>query len=237
MKSLQVLTPSKKCMFNCPFCISSSHEHNNDFLDNYQNNHQLWVRNYIEVLTTYLDLKYVVITGTNEPMQSPECVLEIVRLTKQYRSDIQVEIQTRDYRQHPIFDEIDVVAYSISSFSQLSRIKPKGRVSRYTIILTNSFEGKRLNDILGSIPPSVSQVTFKVLQDSSGYNQEMDLWIEQNSLSEIGKEILELEISKYQGDLSIRYDANCMDANNRYMIFRSDGYLYQDWETKEKVKK
>lgn len=237
MKSLQVLTPSQKCIFNCPFCISNSHEHNNDFLNNYHDNHQLWIKNYIEILTTYLDLKYIVITGTNEPMQSPECVLEIVRLTKQYRPDIQVEIQTRDYRQNTIFDEIDVVAYSISSFNQLPIIKPKGKISRYTIILTNSFEGKRLTDILDCIPFGVSQVTFKVLQDSSGYNQEMDLWIEQNSLSEVGKEILELEISKYQGPLSIRYDANCMDTTNRYMIFRSDGYLYQDWETKEKVKK
>lgn len=237
MKSLQVLTPPRQCIFSCPFCIANSHEHNNEFQDNYQDNHDLWVRNYVEVLTSYSDLQYVVITGTNEPMQSSECVLEIIRLTKQYRPDIQVEIQTKHYKPSEIYDLLDVVDYSISDFNRLTSIKPKGKISRYTILLTNSFEGKRLDEILRQIPSEVSQITFKVLHDSDGYNKEMDLWIEQNSLSEKGKEILQLEISRYQGPLSIRYDANCMDSTNRYMIFRSDGYLYQDWGTKEKVKK
>lgn len=235
MRSLQVLTPSRKCMFNCPFCISKSHEHGNQFPNNYEHNHDLWVRNYIEVITSNPDLSYVVITGTNEPMQSPDCVLDITMITKEYRPDIQVEIQTRYYPVSPIYEVLDVVAYSISELGALKRIKPHGKKNRFVILLTKSFEQQSLDDIIKMIPKEVTEVTFKVLHDSKGYNHDMDEWILNNGMSEEGKQLLEYQVSKYIGPLSIRYDATCMECENRYMIFREDGNVYQNWD--EKVKK
>lgn len=236
MKSLQVVTPALKCIYNCPFCIAKAHEHNNQFQNNYQNNYQKWMNNYIDIITNDLELSYVVITGTNEPMQSVDCVLDIIMLTRKYRKDIQLEIQTRSYSPSPIYEELDVVAYSISEYKRISLIKPNGKKNRFVIILTKSFEQKSLEDIIGQLPKGVTELTFKVLQDSNGYNKKIDEWIANNKLSEEGMLKLEYEVFNYNGDLSIRYDANCMNATNRYQVFREDGNLYEDWDTLVKVR-
>lgn len=237
MKSLQLLTPSKPCIYNCPFCISKSHEHHNEFPNLYEENHEEWVRNYIEVLMTNPDLSYVVITGTNEPMQSRKCISEMTFLTHLYRPDIQVELQTRYYNPSPEFKEVDLVAYSISDSKLLSKIEPYGRKNRFVLILTDTYENMRLEDILKEIPKQVKEVTFKVLHNSNGINLKMDNWIKEHELSDRWKEILNYDVSEYEGPLSIRYDATCLDATNRYMIFREDGILYKDWNEKVKTKK
>ncbi len=233
MKSLQILTPARKCMFNCPFCISKSHEHNNSFTNNYKDNYDLWKNNLIQILNQYNDLKNIVITGTNEPMQNPECVQDIIDLVRTYRSDINVELQTRYYKKMDLYDQLDVVAYSISDFSFLEKIKISNVINRYVIILTDSFNNKSLIDIINKIPNNVSQLTFKYLHDSEGMNKELDNWITNHRVNTQTTISLINEIQKYNGILSVRYDGNCMDATDRYMIFREDGNLYDDWNSKE----
>lgn len=39
--------------------------------------------------------------------------------------------------------------------------------------------------------------------------------------------------SVWDGEKSIRIDENCMDSSNRYKMFREDGLVYKDWESKE----
>ena len=95
MKSLQIVTPHQECIFNCPFCIAKAHSHNNKFINNYEINNDLWKNNLINVINTNNDLKYVVITGTNEPMQSKDCVQDIIDIVRSTKKDIQIEIQTR----------------------------------------------------------------------------------------------------------------------------------------------
>lgn len=235
MISLQVLTPKRECIYNCPFCISKTHAHDNEFFDNYNNNHKLWYMNFVEVLMTYKDLKYIVITGTNEPMQDKDCIREVINIIRKYRSDIQIEIQTRYYKEDSIYDDIDVVAYSISGYKLLDKINPKGKISRYVILLTSDFNSVTLEDILAKIPSSVTQITFKVLQDSNGINKDIDNWINNNKISDERLQVLDYEVKNYKGNKSIRLDYNCMNSKDRYQIFRSDGYLYDDWETKDKV--
>ena len=80
MKSLQIVTPHKKCIFNCPFCISKSHSHNNCFENTYEKDFNKWKNNLEELINNNSDLECVVITGTNEPMQSKECVKDIINI-------------------------------------------------------------------------------------------------------------------------------------------------------------
>ena len=47
---------------------------------------------------------------------------------------------------------------------------------------------------------------------------------------------LKEEILNYDKDKSIRLDEFCMDATDRYKVFREDGNLYDDWD-QVKVKK
>lgn len=231
MKSLQIVTPHMKCIFNCPFCIAKGHKHDNGFVNNYKLNFDLWKNNLIKVINDNDDLKYVVITGTNEPMQSKECVSDIIDIVRNTKRDIQIELQTHYYKQNDIYNKLDVVAYSIANIKLLDKIKPMGKTKRYVIIMTDSFNGYNLDKILKLIPDSVSQVTFKRLIDSNGVNKEIDDYILNRKIDDVTLSILKKDIDNYNGNKSIKLDMNCMDADNRYKIFREDGYVYDDWES------
>ena len=233
MRSLQVVTPYIKCIFNCPFCITKAQAHHNIFEDNYTNNHELWRNNFIDTIKNDNELKYVVITGNNEPMQSKDCVREVVNLVKEYRNDIQVEIQTRYYPEDEVYDLLDVVAYSISHPNMINRINPRGKIKRYVIILTDDFNNYSLADIINLIKGDVSQLTFKVLQDSDGVNPELDDYIKNHSVDENTANKLREDIKNYKGNMSIMFDENCMDSVGRYKIFREDGNIYSTWDASE----
>lgn len=230
MKSLQVVTPHIKCIFDCPFCISKGHKHNNAFVNNYLLNYNLWKNNLINVIKNNNDLKYIVITGTNEPMQSKDYVNDVIDIVRSVNSNIQIEIQTHYYKEDEIYNKLDVVAYSISNINLLDKIKPIGKIQRYVLIMTDSFNNYDLNSILKLIPSSVKQITFKKLIDSNGVNEEVDNYILNHSIDSNTLEKLKEDINNYKGDKSIRLDLDCMNSCNRYKIFREDGNLYDDWE-------
>ena len=233
MRSLQVVTPHMECIFNCPFCIARGHKHNNHFVNNYHDNFNLWKDNLIKVIHDNDDLKYVVITGTNEPMQSRECVKDIIDTVRGANKDIQIEIQTRYYKPDELYNKLDVVAYSISDINLLNKIKPIGNTIRYVIIMTDSFNDYSLNDILKLIPKGVNQVTFKKLIDSHGVNKMVDEYISKHHISDETLDRLGKDISNYKGNLSIRLDMECMKCDGRYKIFREDGRVYDDWDSEE----
>lgn len=230
MKSLQVVTPHIKCIFNCPFCISKGHNHDNNFINNYSLNHDLWKNSLVNVIKNNSDLKYVVITGTNEPMQSKDYINDVIDIVRNTNKYIQIEIQTHYYKEDEIYNKLDVVAYSISDINLLNKIRPIGRIQRYVLIMTDSFNNHSLNDILKLIPSSVQQITFKKLINSNGVNKEMDEYILNHSIDNNTLDNLKEDINKYDGDISIRLDLDCMNSCNRYKIFREDGNVYNDWE-------
>jgi len=230
VRSLQVLTPHMECIYNCPFCISKTHEHDNTFYNNYENDYILWMNNLVNVILENPDLGYVVITGTNEPMQSPYCVKNIINIVRSVNPNIQIEIQTHYYQQNEIFDMLDVVAYSVPYFNLLKHIKPMGKIQRYVLVLTDSFNNYSLNDILKNIPDTVSQVTLKCLNVGNGFNKDVEDYILNHSIDNETLIRLKEEIKLYDGDISIRVDENCMIAENRYKVFREDGNLYDNWD-------
>ena len=236
MRSLQIVTPHMECIYNCPFCISKAHPYTSEFADNYDIDYELWRDNLIKVLKTNPDLSYVVITGTNEPMQSPQCVLDIIDIIRKERPDISIEIQTRWYYPNDVYEKVDTTCYSISNKYYLDKIKPIGNNMRYVIIMTDSFNNMRLSDYLSVIPHEVNQITFKILQNSIEHNTEIDEWIDKHRANQETIDLLEQDINNYQGNISIRLDKTCMDATDRYKVFREDGYEYKDWDEQPKGK-
>lgn len=228
MKSLQVVTPHKECIYDCKFCISKMHKHDNKFVNNYELNKELWKNNLIKIIKENKDLKYVVITGTNEPMQSEDCVRDIIDVVRSTNKEINIEIQTHFYKENSLYNDIDVVAYSISNPFLLDKIIPSGKISRYVLILTDSFNNYKLDDILKLIPKNVTQITFKSLQLGEEHNKVYD-YILNHSISKNTFNKLKENINNYKGNLSIRLDNNCMDSINRYKIYREDGNLYDSW--------
>lgn len=235
MKSLQVLTPAKKCIYNCPFCVAKSHKHHNLFDNNYQQKKNFWEQNYINILKSNSDLKTVVITGTNEPVQDLDYIKDVIKLTRENRPDIKIELQTRFYKKIDVFSDLDIVAYSISDFKLLNKIEVVDKGSRYVLILTNTFDNKSLSDILKVVPVKVNQLTLKVLHDSKGVNPIIDEWIKNNKISEDTVNNIKNDIHSYNGNRSIIFDENCMEAENRYMVFREDGLLYKDFDSNNPV--
>ena len=229
MKSLQIVTPHIECIFNCPFCIAKGHKHDNNFVNNYEYNFELWKNNLIKVINDNDDLKYVVITGTNEPMQSRECVSDIIDIVRSTNKSIQIELQTRYYKQDDIYNKLDVIAYSISDIKLLDKIKPIGKIQRYVLIMTDSYNGYSLCEILKLIPDSVKQITFKKLINSNGINKDIDNYIKCHSIDSNTLNKLISDVDNYMGSLSIRMDLDCMNAICRYKVFREDGNLYDDW--------
>lgn len=229
MKSLQIVTPHIECIFNCPFCIAKGHKHDNNFVNNYEHNFELWKKNLIKVIKDNDDLKYVVITGTNEPMQSKKCVSDIIDIVRNTNRNIQIELQTHYYKPDNIYNKLDVVAYSISDIKLLDKIKPIGKIQRYVLIMTDSYNEYSLNEILKLIPDSVKQITFKKLIDSNGVNKDVDDYIKCHSIDGNTLNNLISDVNNYIGNLSIRVDLDCMNATCRYKVFREDGNLYDDW--------
>ena len=45
------------------------------------------------------------------------------------------------------------------------------------------------------------------------------------------QEIKDIVISRNGSKFSIRLDTTCQNATGRYLIFRSDGMVYDSWET------
>lgn len=237
MKSLQLLVPHEKCIYNCPFCISKTHKHDNSFDNIYLKDNDLWKTNLENVLRYYQDLKTIVITGTSEPTLNISCIQDMINIIRNKRSDIQIELQTRCYDKTSVSDDVDVLAYSIAYDSFLKKPYLSQAIIRYVILLTKYFEKYNLEELLASIPKEVSQVTFKVLHDSHGYAKNIDNWILENNMREAKKEELMSEVLAYKGDKSVRFDAESMKSSDRYMIFREDGKLYEDWESEEPVKR
>lgn len=233
MKSLQVLIPHKECIFRCPFCISRTHTHRNEFLDQYHLDHEFWKQQFLRCLKEYQDLQTVVITGTSEPLLDMPAVNEMIDLVREHRKDVQIEIQTRYYLPVSFFSPPDVIAFSIAQKEYLKKPTLISGTNRYVILLTDSFKEFSLEEMVEMIPKGVSQLTFKKLHDSHGLDLEIDRWIEEHQLPEEDEERLELEVSQYRGPMSIRLDKNCMDASDRYMVFREDGHLYLDWKAEQ----
>ena len=231
MKSLQIVTPHIECIFNCPFCIAKGHKHDNNFVNNYEHNFELWKKNLIKVIKDNDDLKYVVITGTNEPMQSKKCVSDIIDIVRSTNRNIQIELQTHYYKPDNIYNKLDVVAYSISNVNLLNKIKPMGKTQRYVLIMTDSYNGYTLNEILKLIPNSVKQITFKRLINTNGVNLEVDKYIDSYSINDNTLNKLIDDVNKYNGNLSIRMDLDCMNCEGRYKIFREDGKVYDNWDS------
>lgn len=231
ISSLQITAPAQECIFQCPFCISQSHGHNNKFNNLYKENFGEWQLKLKDALIGHPEIKTCIITGTNEPMQSPDFIIATFSIIKEVRPDIKTEIQTRFYKRFDVSNNLDIACYSVSRYEDIIKIEESALTNRIVIILTDSFNGKTINDILEGIKGKmITQITFKKLHTSKGVNSKMDTWIKKHSINEDTYNLLKNEVANYVGSMSIRFDENCMDAEDRYLILREDGNIYENWD-------
>ena len=93
IQSLSIVVPTKKCINNCPFCVSKTHE------CNYENmiSNPLFKEDYIERLEYARDLgtNIVILTGTGEALQNKKFLNDFAYFNKLLKKPFyNIELQT-----------------------------------------------------------------------------------------------------------------------------------------------
>ncbi|MDR0930247.1 MAG: hypothetical protein LBM38_00625 [Clostridiales bacterium] len=233
--NLQVITPiCGNCKMQCPYCIASAHQHGNKFKDLYRENRDEYIAKLKQNFETH-DWDTIIVTGTAEPMQEPETLKDIVKLLKEVKNPkTKIELQTRFHSvPNDIAREFDVVSRSIDNPDQLGSLKlTAANIDRFVIILTDAFNGYSFRQLMsesGFIPP---QITFKTLHVDDAQTTPQSQWVKEHSCdietcNRLKQEIT-CPVTTFQ--LSVRWDDNCMAADNRYVALRTDGDLYKSWD-------
>lgn len=215
--NLQLVSPYTKCPFRCPFCVAAIND-NSPYSDNfYKGNTMEYLAKLIDIIKVY-NIQTVVITGDTEPTLFPDWLELVTSALRQ--TSVKIEIQTRNYKFKGDRRSYDVVAYSFDKVPE-REIKSRAKTTRAVFI-----NNKRLNldAVINYRKRTNQQVTVKQMQKTAYGIQSIDQYIDSvyNSLS-----INDVSLLKYN---HVRYDENCMDSKNRYVIFRCDGEVYQTWD-------
>ncbi len=236
--NLQVCVPYERCVYNCPMCVAKGHKHHYEFKNLYVEDKEEY-GNKLRYINDY-NREYfenVIITGECDPTQNMGFVKYIIGMLKLWHKDeLKIELQTHNYNVNVSeLDDLDVLSYSITDSKAYLRSykfpRLKDKTNRIVILLTKEFAFLNKNNFE---PMGFDQVTFKTLQ--YGEDKEINKWIDENKLEDLSN-IYDI-VNKYNGtDISIRIDTSCQNAKGRYKILRSDGKLYENWESKESLEK
>lgn len=228
--NLQICVPYQKCVYNCPMCIARNHKHNYEFDNLYETNRAEYL---FALAKAVKEADDIVITGECDPSQDMSFVRNIMQtILSNKKPEAKVEMQTHNYHIYIENLNLDVLAYSITNskaYLKSYRFPKYAPINRIVILLTKEFEflNKDNFDAMG-----FDQVTFKTLQYSEDEN--INKWIDENRLKDLSN-IYEI-VEHYNGsNVSVRLDTSCM-AKGRYLVFRSDGLLYETWEAKNPIK-
>lgn len=224
--NLQINSPYKKCPYNCPFCIAAKCPIGLFSDDFYYNNLGGYLVRLVDIIKTH-KIDTVVLTGDTEPTLFPLWVEQVASTARAF--GCKVEIQTRNYNFKPMFG-FDVVAYSCTKVPPLSILaKQAGTYTkRYTIVLTDEITDDEIKCLMllrsGDNP---DQITIKYLRPSSYDDADINAWINKHK-----RELSPFDISFYES-FGVRVDTECDASKGRYLIYRTNGKLYQYWSDTE----
>lgn len=227
--NLQVNSPYKKCPYNCPFCIAAKCPTNIFTDDFYYNNLGGYLMRLVDIIKEQ-HIDTVVITGDTEPTLFPEWVEQVRATAKAF--GCKVEIQTRNYNFKPMFG-FDVVAYSCTKIPPMHLLpKQAGTYTkRYTIVLTDEITNDEIKALMVLYTiTNKEQVTIKYLRPSSYDDTSINEWIEKHG------RVLTSADEELFASLGAHVDAKCDESEGRYIIYRTNGKLYQHWNDTESLK-
>lgn len=141
IQSLSVVVPNKRCVNNCPFCVSRMLNNSNEYPNLMDINHPRYdinVREYLKRLRFVADngCQTLILTGTSEPQQNKQFLATFALLHQQIGSPFtNIEMQTtgmglhnnRDYiRFLRNFVGVNTVALSINSMGDKQNLELLG---------------------------------------------------------------------------------------------------------------
>lgn len=222
--NLQITVPYQTCPFKCPFCIANDPNVQSKFDNAYHFNKNIYFKKLLDTLIKH-EITTVVLTGDTEPTLNMEWVNEVATFVKAVMPQVAIEIQTKNFN-HNILRElalspIDVIALSFDTHEQIKRVQGialNGKVKRATVVLNSEFNVKEADF------KDFQQVTFKAMQQ--GNNDKINSWINDHLFNDYD---VVAEVMRSNPNISFFYDENCMITTDRYLIFRSDANIYNDW--------
>ena len=225
--NLQLVSPYAPCPYKCSYCVSNF-EGNYQFHDLYHSDRETYLNRLKGILITSADegnfFTGAVLTGLTDPSLFPEWV-EDVKTTLQEYSTGEVTFQTSNYKYRNT-DGLSVIAYSIGHRDKIAQLPKREDIDPEVVLRFNIMLSKDMTvlDIIKVIRHSPNaQYTVKYLMPTSHGHSETDKWIVENRLELSTKDEKTLEY------LGVWIDKTCMDAENRYRVFREDGVLYRSW--------
>lgn len=224
--NLQINSPYKKCPYNCPFCIAAKCPTSIFSDELYFSNLGIYLTRLVDIIKTN-NIDTVVLTGDTEPTLFPLWVEQVSSTARAF--GCKVEIQTRNYNFKPTFG-FDVVAYSCSTLPPVHLLpKQKGTYTkRYTFILTDEITDDDIFTLMALYTiRNKEQVTIKYLRPSSYDDEETNKWIATHR-----RELTDEKRAMFES-FGVRVDEKCEESDGRYLIYRTNGKLYQHWNDTE----
>jgi MoaA/NifB/PqqE/SkfB family radical SAM enzyme len=221
IQSISIVVPTKRCMNDCPFCVSKMHD------NEYENSFDTFQMSKRIKYAVNNGVNTAIITGTGEAMQNKAFLEKLAKLFEDMNHPFpNVELQTTgvlllsDITNIQLLTKLGVntISLSISDvFDNHSNMRyigvPKkvhfkldklipflkdcGFNIRLSLNMTSAFDGHNSFDILKRAKElGANQVTFRKLY-TSGNDSPEDQWVEKNSCNE---SILEFLISKIRSE-------------------------------------
>jgi hypothetical protein len=239
--NLQVSVPYQKCVYKCPFCIAKGHKNENSFENLYAINKREWQKKLENVLKEG-SYDSVVLTGECDPTQDMRYCDDVISVIRNMRGTTPtIEFTTHNQKfdnaltSVPHGHKVDVVTLSVTNVREyLNAWKTPHKnaffspIYRMVILLTKEFEFLTPDNFNTM---GFDQITFKTLQ--YGEDGDVNRWIYENKMSDEHVEVIREIVEKFNSNssCSVRLDTSCQTATGRYHIFRSDGKVYDSWET------
>jgi organic radical activating enzyme len=215
--NLQVNSPYTKCPYRCPYCVAGVMGVY-PFSDHcYRDTPWLYFTLLERAISRY-GIDTVVITGSTEPTLFPKWIEEVCRNIPQH---VRVELQTKNYKWAETYDTINVIAYSNDCIPTRERTK-QNFIVRDVFLWNKELTSSMIIKYFQS-QPNVDQCTVKQLVSSSYSTPTIDEYIKTiyKNLTFTDKAILK--------ENNIWVDEDCSASENRYLIYRTNGHIYEKW--------
>ena len=217
--NLQVNSPYTKCPYRCPYCVagvSSTYP----FADTLYNQYPAeYLRKLVAVVKKH-NITTVVLTGSTEPTLFPAWLWYVCTTLRPL--GIKVELQTKNYHWRSTYDTIGVIAYSHDKIPTHKRLPIKDCLVRDVFLWNKALTARSIVNYFKS-QPNVDQLTIKQLVASSYGIKSID-----DHIAKITKPMTIVDKIIFQLN-GAWVDKDCADSEGRYLIYRTDGHIYQKW--------
>lgn len=224
--NLQVNSPYTKCPYRCPYCVAGVTA-DYPFSDKCYKEYPWMYFTLLERAISRYGITTVVLTGSTEPTLFPDWIEEVCAVLR-HCNGVSAELQTKNYKWTETFGVIDTIAYSHDCIPTHERPAHDTAFIRDVFLWNKALTSKMILDYFLN-QRNVDQCTVKQLVPSSYGIQSIDDYIKSiyKRLTFTDQLILK--------DNHVWIDEDCAASKDRYLIYRTDGFVYEKWSDTQPI--